>query len=537
MKKLYGLAILMAAVLLAIAGFQVYWIRDNYSREQKAAEVRAQAIFRETVREVQDAVLQKKIKILLRDTASVTAFKKSTPGGPLKLRSAQPKTARVLHLLGEQMRADSNKKKTGVFIRVNSGGMPRKDTAFNGASGKEMFVETSDVKNVATESTLPPGQVARTVVSQTEANDSLIDKMTEVNAIYFNTREGNNFRIVIDSLYSDPVSLHELNQAYSKKLAEQKLDIPFSIAKAPHQMLENTFLKRPLVLDDFEGYKLELGNPVRFLIKKISVPILFSVFLVGLSVLSFVLLYRSLLRQHRLAGLKNDLISNITHELKTPIATVAVAIEALKNFNAIQDPDKTREYLDISQNELQRLELLVDKVLKLSMFENKAIEIKKEMVDLEQVVKEVVNSLRLQLEKENADIQINVKGNLLVSGDRLHLVSVVFNLLDNALKYNKGKVSIRVDLTEEEDHVVLNIADDGVGIPQQYTSKVFDKFFRVPTGNTHNAKGHGLGLSYVSQVVRQHRGSIKVESTPGDGSSFTITLPKSTSHQSCKENG
>ena len=285
----------------------------------------------------------------------------------------------------------------------------------------------------------------------------------------------------------------------------------------------------PFPEDSFAGYKLQLGNAFSYLIKRISWPILFSVFLVGLTFFSFILLYRSLLRQHKLAQIKNDLISNITHELKTPIATVGVAIEALKNFNAIQDPQKTKEYLDISQNELQRLGLLVDKVLKLSMFENKKIELKHEVFDLEEVVKEVVASLRLQLEKYNARITVNTEGSLLIKGDRMHLLSVVFNLLDNALKYSKGNAAIQVDIKEDNEYLVLKVTDNGIGIPQEYKSKVFEKFFRVPTGDTHNAKGHGLGLSYAAQVIRQHGGNIEVESHEGLGSTFTITLPKSLS--------
>src|SRR4029450_13258035 len=138
-------------------------------------------------------------------------------------------------------------------------------------------------------------------------------------------------------------------------------------------------------------YHLEIGKSFSYLIKKITLPILFSIFLVGVTVLSFLLLYRNLLKQQRLAELKNDFISNITHELKTPISTVAVAIEALKNFNAMQNPERTKEYLDISANELQRLGLLVDKVLKLSMFEKKEVELKKEAFDMEELINEVLS--------------------------------------------------------------------------------------------------------------------------------------------------
>lgn len=529
MKKLHGLGILMGAVLLAIAGFQVYWIRDNYSREQKAVEVRAQALFRETVREVQDAVLQKKLKLVLKDT-TLNGLKKAPVDGHIRMRASAPRTARVLHMLSEQLEVDSANRKKGVFIRVDNGKLPTGARVIPDSIKTTMFDEVVVMGATATERKAGQGSMnGQQVWEKSRAvKDTLREKNAEVSMIYFNTRQGDNFKISIDSLFKDSLSVNDLDTAYSKKLQEQKLDIPFRILRQPHESIEKEYdpIRRPFSFESFEGYKLELGNAFSYLIKKISLPILFSVFLVGLSILSFVLLYRNLLRQHRLAEMKNDLISNITHELKTPIATVGVAIEALKNFNAIQDTRKTKEYLDISQNELQRLGLLVDKVLKLSMFENDSIEIKKEMLNLEDVMNDVVHSLKLQAEKSKASIRVNAEGSLLVNGDRLHLVSVVFNLLDNALKYNKGSVDIQVNLKEGPENIILNVVDNGIGIPYQYKHKIFEKFFRVPSGNTHNAKGHGLGLSYVAQVVRQHQGSISVDSQEGSGSSFTILLPK-----------
>jgi two-component system phosphate regulon sensor histidine kinase PhoR len=192
----------------------------------------------------------------------------------------------------------------------------------------------------------------------------------------------------------------------------------------------------------------------------------------------------------------------------------------------MHDPQRTKEYLDISSNELQRLNLLVDKVLKLSMFEKKEMELKYEPVDLGAVVNEVVDSLKLQLEKHKATVSITREGDLVVPGDRLHLLSVIFNLLDNAVKYSKEEPVIKIGLLEKEDTVQLQVADNGIGIRAEYRDKIFDKFFRIPHGDTHNAKGYGLGLSYVAQVVKQHSGSISLESQPGAGTTFTIIFPK-----------
>ena len=231
-------------------------------------------------------------------------------------------------------------------------------------------------------------------------------------------------------------------------------------------------------------------------------------------------------QQRRLAELKNEFISNITHELKTPIATVGVAIEALKNFNALQDPQRTREYLDISSNELQRLSLLVDKVLKLSMFEKKEIELRTETLDLTTLAEEVEASMRLQLEKQNAQLTLTHSGDTTLQGDRLHLLSVIFNLVDNALKYSTGAPSIQIELTGTDKDVQLSVKDNGIGIASEYQEKIFEKFFRVPTGDTHNAKGYGLGLSYAAHVVKKHGGIISVDSQPGLGTRFTVIIPR-----------
>ncbi|HPI09016.1 MAG TPA: HAMP domain-containing sensor histidine kinase, partial [Saprospiraceae bacterium] len=224
--------------------------------------------------------------------------------------------------------------------------------------------------------------------------------------------------------------------------------------------------------------------------------------------------------------LKNDFIRNMTHELKTPIATVSVAVEALQNFDALQNPQRTQEYLDIAGIELNRLSLLVDKVLRVSMFEKQEPELRREPLDLKLLVQDILHSMRLQFEKHHAQVQfLPESGDYSVSGDRLHLSSVVYNLLDNALKYGSEHPVIRVGMSHRDGQLSLQVQDNGVGIPAAYQGRVFEKFFRVPTGDVHNVKGHGLGLSYVAGVVRLHGGSIGLESREKAGSTFTILLP------------
>jgi two-component system phosphate regulon sensor histidine kinase PhoR len=336
------------------------------------------------------------------------------------------------------------------------------------------------------------------------------------------------FLFDVDAL-QDTIRVREIVKSYEEKLREQRLNVPFTVRRVKTQEAVEERPRWNEVTLGFANpvtYRLDLGNVFPLLLKRMSPAILFSVFLVGFTILSFTLLYRNLLRQQKLAAIKNEFISNITHELKTPIATVSVAIEALRNFSASLNPQKTKEYLDISANELNRLSLLVDKVLKLSMFEKKEIELKYEPLDMQQLVDEVTSSMRLQAEKRKACVQVQAEGSTTLEGDRLHLVSVLFNLLDNALKYSNEKPQINIGIHGVGEKLQLVVTDNGIGIAPEYHRRIFEKFFRVPHGNVHDAKGYGLGLSYVSHVVEKHNGTIEVSSEESRGSRFVITLPK-----------
>ncbi len=268
------------------------------------------------------------------------------------------------------------------------------------------------------------------------------------------------------------------------------------------------------------GYK-----PLIF--KNIASEILFALFVFMITAVSFWLVFKSFNQQKRLIELKNDFISNMTHELKTPITTVGVAIEAMKSFDALKNPEQTKEYLDISKNELNRLSFLVDKVLKMAAFEQKEPILTLETFDMAELAQQVIDSMKLQFEKFNATVDFDKNGDdFNINADKTHITSVIYNLMDNALKYGGEKPVIRLELQSPfYDYVRVSVSDKGKGIPPQYLDKIFDKFFRIPTGDVHNTKGHGLGLSYVASVIKQHGGKINVESEEGQGSRFSVFLP------------
>jgi two-component system, OmpR family, phosphate regulon sensor histidine kinase PhoR len=482
---------LMVITILAITGFQVYWLKNNYDREKRTMQIKANVNFQETVRHLQAA------KLKLKDPSFVDSF---------------------------------HKDKTKVFI---DGDIRESDMKVKLMPRQEIITTVNAMRDKIRDSLKDTPINSTVIISMNKEGRPHYIPEDSLPMRFERRVEGDNkffqFLYGVDSL-QDSLKIPEITAAYQKKIKEENLTIPFTVVR----LNKVTESERPDFSDVTVGfvhpitYRLELDNSFPYLIKQITLPILFSIFLIGVTILSFMLLYRNLLKQQRLAEIKNEFISNITHELKTPIATVGVAIEALKNFNAIDDPQRTKEYLDISSNELQRLNLLVDKVLKLSMFEKKEMELKKESFDMQELINEVLNIMKLQFEKHHANVKIKTEGdNFIIEADRLHITSVLYNLLDNALKYSKENPVIEIQLSAlPRDIIELKIRDNGIGIANEYQRKIFDKFFRVPMGDRHNTKGYGLGLSYVSEIVHRHMGFIVVDSELSKGTTFTIKLPR-----------
>lgn len=333
---------------------------------------------------------------------------------------------------------------------------------------------------------------------------------------------------IIINLVVDTLKPKEIKQKYAARLLKQQITIPFEVAVTKGRLRDTSDAPAQLKARmQFDGvvYQAKFQEPDWFLIRKIVPQVFFSLFLITITSLSFWLIYRNLQQQRRLTALKNDFVSNITHELKTPISTVSVAIEALSSFNVLQNPAQTKEYLEISKNELNRLSILVDKVLKMSVFEQKELVLNTDNVNFRSLVESVLATMKLQFEKCQANVNFDLFGKTFtIIGDSIHLTNVVYNLLENALKYSK-EPNINVVLQENEENLQLSIEDNGMGIEEEFLPKIFDKFFRVPTGNVHNIKGYGLGLSYVKNVVECHKGTIEVNSRIGEGSTFIMRLP------------
>jgi two-component system phosphate regulon sensor histidine kinase PhoR len=234
-----------------------------------------------------------------------------------------------------------------------------------------------------------------------------------------------------------------------------------------------------------------------------------------------------ILKQKRLSEIQKDFINNMTHEFKTPISTIAVSTEVLKDTNIAQQPERLLQYATIIENENKRLKQHVERVLQMAKLDKEDVGLKKETVNLHEIIHEVVQSIDLALQEKQGSIQLNLNASSPeLSADRHHLTNVIFNLLDNAIKYCTQKPSITLRTELKGSTLSLTVEDNGIGISDENKKRIFQKFYRVPTGNVHDVKGFGLGLHYVKQIVEAHHGRITVVSEPGKGCAFTIILPK-----------
>lgn len=241
---------------------------------------------------------------------------------------------------------------------------------------------------------------------------------------------------------------------------------------------------------------------------------------------AFYVTLRSLFNQKKLSEIKSDFINNMTHEFKTPLATISLAIDALKTEKVQNDKEKFTYFSNIIKEENKRMNKHVETILQAALMEKQELQLQIIDLPMHQIIKSVVDSYDLQLKEKNGSVEVNLQAvNDMVKGDEVHITNLVSNLIDNAIKYSKENTHIKIDTWLNKKYFVLRVEDNGIGMSKESVKRIFEKFYRAHTGNIHNVKGFGLGMSYVKTVIDAHKGKIKVESTPGKGSIFTVELP------------
>ena len=316
---------------------------------------------------------------------------------------------------------------------------------------------------------------------------------------------------VVSSEHSDESMFFANSDEHS---IQQLKNSPFKVSMFPGDSFDQNYYLSVV----FPNLRSNIFQSLGLLL---SVSTIFILLVIGV----FIATIKTIFKQKKLSEIKNDFISNMTHELKTPISTISLACEALED-KSIDIPEERHDaFIGMIRSENNRLGVLVEKVLRNATLDTGQLKFKNEKIPLNELIEDL-NQFDLHIRKLGGKLSKELSStNPIVVADRVHLLNVISNLVDNAIKYSKGAPVISIRTSANEKWATIEVVDQGIGISKDYLQKIFDKFFRVPTGNVHNVKGFGLGLSYVWDIINRSGGNISVQSELNKGSKFTINIP------------
>jgi two-component system, OmpR family, phosphate regulon sensor histidine kinase PhoR len=279
------------------------------------------------------------------------------------------------------------------------------------------------------------------------------------------------------------------------------------------------FQKQNLLLVKFPGFGSSMLTSLSWLM---VASILFTLIIVISSGLSIFVM----IMQKKTSDIKTDFINNMTHEFKTPIATISIAVDSINNPKVIQQPEIIKNYTRVIKEENNRMNTRVEQVLQMALLDSSEFKLQEKIIDIHELVKKITNSIRIQTESRNGQLNLHLEAmRTIVKGDESHITNVLMSILDNAIKYSHENPTIMVSTRNVSNTIIISIEDQGIGMNNETQKKIFDKFYRVTSGNIHSTKGFGLGLSYAKVIVLAHKGEIKVTSEVNKGSKFEVSLP------------
>ncbi|MCD4769613.1 MAG: HAMP domain-containing histidine kinase [Bacteroidales bacterium] len=482
------IAILMVISQVLLTGFSLYWLNGQFKEEKESLYSKLALHYKESQGMVIDSMLIKQFITPALGDSTVKYYNFSKSADAVMMADS----FRVVTRSDSFIPGDKDKgKKAVVTIEMSS----EDDSAG--------IFEESQLKRLEKEMLL---RSVRLIIKHVD--DSSLMHMGTVHGFEKN----------LDStlFISD----------YESKLKREGLNFSLIWVSSGQESADNPVGDKIMTIGDWSDLLPEafFKNYRPYLFGQILPQMLFALILILLTGSAFILAYKSMRKQMVLNEMRNNFISNISHELKTPVSTVKVALEALRNFDLKHDPVIAEEYLEMSSKEIRRLELLITKVLDNSIIEQDRAIIRFEKTDLADLIRGAVESLKPRINEANALVNFDPSDPLIVDADPLYLQGVIINLFDNSLKYSNGNPEIEVVLSEDNGNAVIVVSDNGPGIPEQFRKKVFEKFFRIPTSDIHNVKGYGLGLSYVALIIEMHNGTIEVKNN-NTGCSFIIKIP------------
>jgi len=497
LKNYNYILLFITITILATIGLQIYWNIKNYAENERRLINDVQVAFDNSIEHyyAEDAK-NNVMSFISNDSLKDTNF----------IEKAFTDTAFTNNIPGSKHPVEKRTKAFTTAFSINDSITKKSNDTTNSIRFKLKKAHASQITSVR-------------VIRGKKAADSLSNIENFTNKI-------------IVSLFQDSLELEKIAKAFDKEILRKSIAVDYEIQQIKKDSIfqkinPNKNASLPLstfgnssVLPQNQKLKLLFSNPVILVLKRSLVEIVLS-FLLSLSIISCLLyLLRTINRQKKVDEIKNDLISNITHEFKTPITTVATAIEGLRNFNDVNDAAKTKRYLDISSDQLKKLEIMVEKLLETASIDTDKLVLQKENVNLIPVLKNLAEKHKMICPSKTISFESEME-QLLISADVFHLENAISNLIDNAVKY--GGNAISVNLSYNKKQIEIRVEDNGNGIEKSQREKIFDKFYRIPKGNIHDVKGFGIGLFYSKKIIEKHDGKLELIVT--NWTTFKITLP------------
>lgn len=513
-KKLYVLLIvLMSMALLGIIGIQIYWISNAFQTKQEQFAINVRQVLLAVSKDIQMAEVEKYYDIYSANIDSI-----SVPDNISFTELAyitQDRSTNETYIFTDGLLEQDYKLSSGFFD------VPMDSIQFKKLISKKTTTRISEGLDGAPMTEVRSESFTRLRDYERRQFESFIGEVTSSTPIYKRVDPEEIRRLIAMEMEGRGLESDFEFAVYNNNIETKVRSQHFELNP------ESTYMVPLFVNDKRSNYGLyvDFSDKRKLLTKGVSGMAVLSLIFTGVIVFSYGSTLSQLYKQRQLGEIKNDFINNMTHELKTPIATINLALDALKNPKARGNADFLSRYLEMIRDENKRMHAQVENVLRISKMERNELDLPKERVDLQEVIEEAKKHLMLIVENRGGYIKTHYSAQRnTVLANQSHITNVVVNILDNAVKYSEDTPKIDIYTENVKNNIILKVSDQGTGMSKVALKRIFEKFYREHTGDIHNVKGYGLGLSYVKSVLDDHNAEIYVESEKGKGTTFTIKL-------------
>lgn len=505
----------ISITIIATISLQVYWNVKNYAENKQRLINDVQIAFDNSIEHYYaEDVKTDFMTFIGNDTIKDSNFVQNIISDSIFINAITKRKVKASkRVMATSTFTEDNSPKTTTVIKINNSGKPSKQETNIIHSPKSESAKATKGRTTEMHMKpfgLGPGKLSEVkVLTGRKAMDSVSKIQTFTNKILI-------------SLTRDSIEFGKISKTLDRELARKDITIQYGMQ---HLKMDTVFqnyhldknshfplstISNSTFLPPNQKLKLQFSNPVVVILKRSMAEIILS-FLLSLSIIGCLFyLLKTINKQKKVDEIKNDLISNITHEFKTPITTVATAIEGIRNFNAVNDSEKTNRYLDISNQQLKKLEIMVEKLLETATLDTDKLLLHKEPTNIVSTIRNLVEKHKVIHPEKNISFHSNME-QLIVEIDPFYFENTLSNLIDNAIKYGGNIIDIHLKYTSNT--LEITIQDNGPGIEKDQREKIFDKFYRIPKGNRHDVKGFGIGLYYSKKIIEKHGGTLELLSS------------------------